>query len=130
MPLTGDFQKLSALRSHLAGVGKAFAQVKGELRGEVENQYREDFAQQRSPAGDKWKANKDGHTPILFRTGALANPNVTVSGDSIKVRAVPRYAGVHQAKRPILPAGGDAGVWEKPLERVAEAVVEKFFSTF
>lgn len=92
-------------------------------KAELFVQYQADFAGSRDPYGNRW-------TYRLYDTGALANPQITISGASIKIRPVKYWVfhqigshGLHPNK--VLPFGPSN--WDYPTQaKIADVVIAHF----
>lgn len=131
MGLTGDFDKLSQVVGELKSVPHMMAPITRVAAGRVSSLFAADFTGQHDPWGNRWEPNKSGKTPVLFESGALANPKVTFSGGVVRVRPE-RYwifhqAGAHgMAERAILPFGSSTP-WDPPIQSAVNLFVRDHF---
>ncbi len=126
--LAGDFGGLATLKKKLEETPRMLLGVSSALRSVAATQYRAGFAEQRAPSGAAWAPNKDGHTPIGRRTGALSKPATSIRGWEVTVEATPHYAEFFARRRPIFPPDGAAEQWGPPIEDRIEQLIEKHFS--
>lgn len=114
--LRGDFPGLSKLTARL---GKfQFSKIPPAIGGEVKSQYEADWPAQRDPWGESWN-NASGKTPVNFLTGDLANPGLTVGGNSIKLNLAKHWVFRQVGANGAIPA---AVVPFGDIERTAWAV--------
>lgn len=133
--ISGSFGELKALINKLHATGtNMLPKASRAMQSAVAEQYARDFAQQRSPFGDQWPANRSGGR-TGFRTGALAGTMPTLSANVVRMRP-PRYWSFFQAgaptrddgqrtPRPVLPFGPSR--WDEPVEAKIRATIETYF---
>ena len=105
MSLTGDTARLEQLAARLGATTEAVQKAAADIGKVVFDEYQKDFAGQHGPGGESWPESP--HSMML--TGALASPEETVSGLSVKIKAE-YYGRFHQ------------GGWQVGGERVKMAV--------
>lgn len=162
MGVEGDFGRLAKLTGACTGVPKAIDLTAKELAEVVDREYQAGFRRQASPYGDAW-AETVGGGKILFKSGALANPTVKVTGRTLKLRVGAYYGIFHQGgwetggemvkfatstniktrktkfkkkrvggkgagpARPIVPAAGEAALWDRSMRAATERIVAEHF---
>jgi hypothetical protein len=127
MPLTGPFAALREIAQGLQEAGGKIDDATREAEDAVFEEYQKGFAAGRDPYGERWAPNKQGLYPTLLRTGRLANPSMSRTKDTVKLRPVPYgfmlHAGANGAPdREIVPYRGGS-VWEAPIQERIENVV-------
>lgn len=130
--MPGDWAELEREMSKLVAAEKrAVGDATRAMRDGVEVEYSAEFAAGRDPFGAPWKPTKKGGSPLIGPTLALANPQVSHSGDTVRVKPV-RYWVFHQAgwgasqsERQILPYGPSK--WDAPIQAGISRAVERLF---
>lgn len=134
MALTGDFPTLRKLVAELDGVRGLQRPITEAAEAGVQEQYTEDFAEQRDPYGKPWSATALGKAPVLIgETLELANPTVTGANLTVRVKPAPHWVyhqmgANHMAPRMVLPFT-DGSLWETPISHDIQEVVLEHFAT-
>lgn len=134
MALRGDFSKLERLVGELkeAANRKTMADVTKIAEKGVLEQYQADFVKQQDPWGESWAPNKDGHTPVGFRTGNMANPQVTSTSGTVRLRNA-YYAHMFQVgvngapQRGVVPYSPSG--WDPPIQDAISDRIVAIFKT-
>lgn len=131
MGLTGDF---AALRKLVADMNElksgTLRKATDAARDGSEEQYQEDFREQRDPWGSAWAPNQDGSSPVLYKSGALAGADFTGAAGTVRAKP-PKYWVFHQIgannmkQRAVLPFSDS--LWDRPIQDEIEQAIFAHF---
>lgn len=134
MSLEGDWDKLRKTISALGyvGQGKLLGPLTDVAEEGVQEQYHEDFRGQRDPWGNRWAPNKDGSSPVLFKTGALAGADISSTKGTVRLKPPYYWVFLQQGpysapERGVVPFG--VSLWNPPIQKELEKVIFGHFTT-
>lgn len=129
--MPGDWGELEREMNKLVAAEKrVVSDATRAMRDGVATEYTGEFAAGRDPFGAPWKPTQKGGSPLIGPTLALSNPQISVSGDTVRLKPV-RYWVFHQAgwgkapERQILPYGPSK--WDAPIQAGISRAVERLF---
>jgi hypothetical protein len=95
--ISGDLRKLKGIKDGLAGMSlSAYRRAVESAKDAVVSNYQDQFARAIDPYGVPWPSGAEQGGTIHVRTGALANPKVSMFKGVIRVRAE-KYGWIHHA---------------------------------
>lgn len=128
--MTGDWGELErAMTGLLAAERSGHRDAVRAMGNGVDEQYAADFAGSRDPFGAPWKPTQKGGSPLIGPTLALANPDISLTANTVRVKPV-SYWVFHQGgfgvpERQILPYGPSK--WDAPIQAGISRAVERLF---